>query len=68
MMDAELGRAAAPGGPSFERGNYVDGLENPTENFANIAAWLVREGFSDDEITAVLGGNIVRALEGIWAQ
>ena len=60
--------AAAPGGPSFERVNYVDGLENPTENFANIAAWLVREGFSDDEITAVLGGNIVRALEGIWAQ
>ncbi|MCW2938971.1 MAG: Zn-dependent dipeptidase microsomal dipeptidase [Actinomycetia bacterium] len=60
--------AAAPGGPSFERVEYVDGLENPTENFGNIAGWLVREGFSDDEIAAVLGGNILRALERIWGR
>ncbi|MEV6866655.1 membrane dipeptidase [Streptosporangium subroseum] len=59
--------AAAPGGPSFEKVEYVDGLENPTENFANICGWLVREGFSDSEIAAVLGGNILRALEQIWA-
>jgi membrane dipeptidase len=59
--------AAAPGGPAFERVEYVDGLENPTENFGNIAGRLVREGFSDDEIAAVLGGNILRALERIWA-
>ena len=45
----------------------MDGLENPTENFANICGWLVREGFSDSEIAAVLGGNILRALEQIWA-
>ncbi|WP_371779205.1 dipeptidase [Streptosporangium subroseum] len=59
--------AAAPGGPSFDKVEYVDGLENPTENFANICGWLVREGFSDSEIAAVLGGNILRALEQIWA-
>jgi membrane dipeptidase len=59
---------AAPGGPSFEPVEYVDGLENPTENFANIAAWLVAEGFSDDEVAAVLGGNILRALEKIWVR
>jgi membrane dipeptidase len=53
-------------GPSYEKVQYVDGLENPTENFANITGWLVREGFSDSEIAAVLGGNILRALEGIW--
>jgi membrane dipeptidase len=58
---------AARGGPAFEPVEYVDGLENPTENFANIAAWLVGEGFSDDEIAAVLGGNILRALGRIWA-
>jgi membrane dipeptidase len=60
--------AAAPGGPAFERVEYVDGLENPTENFGNIAGWLVHDGFSDDEIAAVLGGNILRALERIWAR
>jgi membrane dipeptidase len=54
------------GGPPFEKVEYVDGLENPTENFGNICGWLVREGFSDNEIAAVLGGNILRALERIW--
>ena len=45
---------------------YVDGLENPTENFANICDWLVGHGYSDDDIRAVLGGNIYRALQAIW--
>ena len=45
---------------------YVDGLENPTENFANICGWLVPHGYSDDDIRAVLGGNIYRALQSIW--
>jgi membrane dipeptidase len=59
-------RVADLGGPAYEKVDYVDGLENPTENFTNIAEWLVQRGFSDDEIVAVLGANIVRALEGIW--
>jgi membrane dipeptidase len=58
--------AEAPGGPDFEKVEYVDGLENPTENFANICGRLVADGFSDTEIAKVLGGNILRALEGIW--
>ncbi|WP_246078810.1 dipeptidase [Modestobacter excelsi] len=55
-----------PGAPVPERVPYVDGLENPTECFANIAAWLVRDGFTDEEITKVLGGNVLRALRAIW--
>jgi membrane dipeptidase len=55
------------GGPSHEKVAYVDGLENPTENFGNICDWLVRKGFSDKEIAAVLGGNIQCALAEIWA-
>jgi len=58
--------AAAVGGPTFEKVEYVDGLENPTENFQNICGWLVQQGFSDTEIAAVLGGNIIRALGEIW--
>lgn len=52
--------------PSFERVPYVDGLENPTENFWNICGWLVRHGYSDDDIRAVLGLNIIRSLEPVW--
>jgi len=59
-------KVAAPAGPSFEKVAYVDGLENPTENFENICGWLVQRGYSDSDITAVLGGNIMRALERIW--
>ncbi len=58
--------AVAQGGPSFPRVPYVDGLENPTENFPNICGWLVAHGFGDDDIRAVLGGNILRALGAIW--
>jgi membrane dipeptidase len=63
---AQLLSLSAMRGPGFEPVAYVDGLENPTENFANITDWLVANGFSDDEIRAVLGGNICRALSGIW--
>jgi membrane dipeptidase len=59
-------RVADLGGPSYEKVDYVDGLENPTENFTNITEWLVQRGFSDDDIAAVLGANIIRALEAIW--
>ena len=54
------------GGPSYEPVEYVDGLENPTENFANICDWLVGHGFSDAEVQQVLGDNIRRALGKIW--
>jgi microsomal dipeptidase-like Zn-dependent dipeptidase len=53
-------------GPSFDPVAYVDGLENPTENFANICGWLVQHGYDDADIRAVLGGNIYRALQSIW--
>ena len=52
--------------PPYEPVPYVDGLENPTENFTNISRWLVKHGFSDDDSRAVLGGNIYRALKMVW--
>lgn len=50
----------------FEPVPYVAGLENPTENFFNIVGWLVKHGYSDAEIQAVIGGNVLRVLEQIW--
>jgi membrane dipeptidase len=61
-----LSLGSATGGPAFHPVPYVDGLENPTENFANICGWLVGHGFDDDTIRAVIGGNIYRVLQSIW--
>jgi membrane dipeptidase len=63
---ANLLASAAATTVAYERVAYVDGLENPTENFHNIAAWLVHEGFSDNDIVKVLGGNILRVLDEVW--
>ena len=60
-----LGERAAAG-PAFERVPYVAGLESPTENFRNIVGWLVKHGYGDADIRAVIGGNIVRALREVW--
>lgn len=45
---------------------YVEGLENPTEAWNNIPRWLVKEGYSDEEIEQVLGDNITRVLDEVW--
>ena len=63
---AHLLSLAALRGPDFEPVGYVDGLENPTENFPNICGWLVGRGFGDAAIRAVLGGNVYRALQSVW--
>jgi membrane dipeptidase len=46
--------------------DYVEGMENPTEAWHNIPRWLVREGYTDEEIHKVLGGNTLRVLETVW--
>ncbi|HEV8277703.1 MAG TPA: membrane dipeptidase [Streptosporangiaceae bacterium] len=63
---AHLLSLGASRGPDFEPVAYVDGMENPTENFANICGWLVRHGYDDETIRAVIGGNVYRALQAIW--
>ncbi|MBF4759017.1 dipeptidase, partial [Clostridioides difficile] len=45
---------------------YVKGLENPTETSKNIVRYLVKHGYSDEEIEKVLGGNILRVLKQVW--
>jgi membrane dipeptidase len=58
--------SAARSDDDHPRVEYVDGLENPAECFYNIVSWLVTHGYSDDEITAVTGTNVLRVLEQVW--
>lgn len=44
---------------------FVNGLENPSE-FPNIIRWLVKNGYSDEEIKKAIGGNAIRVLRKVW--
>jgi membrane dipeptidase len=63
---AHLLSLSAMRGPRFDPVSYVDGLENPTENFGNICGWLVQQGSDDASIRAVIGGNVYRTLQAVW--
>ena len=45
---------------------YVRGLENPTEAMSNIPRWLVKNGYSDQEIAKIIGGNALKLLKQVW--
>jgi membrane dipeptidase len=66
LFAAQMSLGDAQGEEAFEEVAYVDGLENPTECFWNIVGWLVQNDYSDDEIKAVVSGNILRVLEQVW--
>ncbi len=53
--------------PDFDEVDYVKGIENPTEASHNILRWLVKEGYSDEDIEKVMGGNTLRVLRQVWS-
>jgi membrane dipeptidase len=63
---AHLLSGATTGEPDHPRVAYVAGLESPEECFRHIIGWLVKRGYGDSDIEAVVGGNIIRALREIW--
>ena len=56
-------RRSAP--PGIEDPGYVKGLENIIE-FVNIPRWMIKHGYSDDEIAKITGLNALRLLEKAW--
>ncbi len=54
-------------GQEYEEVEYVEGIENPTEGSRNIVRWLVRDGYSDEDIEKVMGGNALRVMTQAWA-
>lgn len=65
-FSSNLSLGQAHGTVDYEKVDYVDGLENPAEEFYNIIGWLVKHDYSDDEIRAVVGGNTLRVLKEVW--
>ena len=57
---------AAASGPSFDEVPFVDGIENPAEEFGNITRWLVVHGYTDEDIQRVIGGNVLRVMQAVW--
>ena len=47
--------------------DYVKGVENPTEAIPNVIRWMVKNGYSDQEIAKVIGQNALRLLKQVWA-
>lgn len=43
----------------------IEGLDHPKRMF-DLTEGLVRRGYGDDEIEAILGGNFIRVLSEIW--
>jgi membrane dipeptidase len=45
---------------------YVKGMENPTESIQNVARWMIKHGYSDQEIVKILGNNALNVLRRVW--
>jgi membrane dipeptidase len=54
-------------GMEYEEVEYVEGIENPVEGSRNILRWLVKRGYSDEDVGKVMGGNALRLLGEVWA-
>lgn len=65
-LTEQLSIGASRGALPHPEVEYVEGLENPAEAFPNIVRWLVKHGYSDEDIAKVTGGNVLRVLDQTW--
>ncbi|MEM3404430.1 MAG: membrane dipeptidase [Nitrososphaeria archaeon] len=65
--ELSIGTAFRANLPEFQEVPYVDGLENPSE-YPNIVRWLVKHGYSDQEISKVIGQNALRVIKKTWCK
>ncbi len=68
IQEAHGGKGGAETDPRMdhEKVEYVKGIENPAEGSINILRWLVKHGYSNEEIQRVMGGNALRLLRDVW--
>lgn len=63
-----LSIGASHSGVEFDEVEYVKGLENPGEAYINVVRWLVKHGYSREDIRKVMGENIMRVLKETWVK
>jgi membrane dipeptidase len=45
---------------------YVRGMENPSECLQNVCRWMIKHGYSDQEIAKIIGGNGLKLVKKVW--
>lgn len=65
---AQFSSKDSAGDLQFPKQEYVLGLENPSEASKNILRWLVKNGYTDEQIEKVISGNIMRVLNDTWVK
>jgi membrane dipeptidase len=45
---------------------YVRGMENPSECLQNVCRWMIKHGYSDQEIAKIIGGNGLKLVQKVW--
>ena len=65
---AQLSTGRINEGVTFTEVPYVTGMENPGEAMRNGIRWLVKHGYSDDDVRKVAGANALRVLKETWAR
>jgi membrane dipeptidase len=45
---------------------YVRGMENPSECLQNVCRWMIKHGYSDQEIAKIIGGNGYKLVKKVW--
>jgi membrane dipeptidase len=64
QLSLDLDPARRP--TDYEPCEFVDGVESPAEGTINCARWLVKHGYSREDIAKVLGENSMRVLREVW--
>lgn len=67
-LSSQLSIGQSHKGVSYEKVEYVEGLENPSEAYPNVVRWLVKHGYSRAYIRKVMGQNVLRVLHETWVK
>lgn len=52
-------------GGEYEQPEYVIGAENPVEATTNMTKWLIKKGYSEDDIEKVISKNALRVIQEV---
>lgn len=61
-----IGEGTRSNDTGYDRIEYVEGMENPSEAMTNIIRWMIKHGYSEDDMKRAAGLNVVRVLEEAW--